>query len=64
MSINAMHEKSGLRVVLKWEIFRPDSVIAAVISLHLWPILVFTFHLQAVLRLLPFYCEARLIGSA
>ena len=26
-----MHAKSGLRVVLKWEIFRPDSVIAAVI---------------------------------
>ena len=28
-----MHAKSGLRVVLKWEIFRPDSVIAAVIRL-------------------------------
>ena len=23
-----MHAKSGLRVVLKWKIFRPDSVIA------------------------------------
>ena len=29
-----MHAKSGLRVVLKWEIFRPDSVIAAVIPLN------------------------------
>ena len=29
-----MHAKSGLRVVLKWKIFRPDSVIAAVISLN------------------------------
>ena len=28
-----MHVKSGLRVVLKWKIFRPDSVIAAVIQL-------------------------------
>ena len=28
MSINAMHAKSGLRVVLEWEIYRPDSVIA------------------------------------
>ena len=28
---NAMHAKSGLRVVLKWKIYRPDSVIAAVI---------------------------------
>ena len=28
-----MHAKSGLRVVLKWKIFRPDSVIAAVICL-------------------------------
>ena len=26
-----MHAKSGLRVVLKWKIFRPDSVIADVI---------------------------------
>ena len=31
---NAMHAKSGLRVVLKWKIYRPDSVIAAVI--HFW----------------------------
>ena len=23
-----MHAKSGLRVILKWKIFRPDSVIA------------------------------------
>ena len=30
---NAMHAKSGLRVVLKWKIYRPDSVIAAVIRL-------------------------------
>ena len=30
---NAMHAKSGLRVVLKWKIFRPDSVIADVIRL-------------------------------
>ena len=28
-----MHAKSGLRVVLKWKIYRPDSVIAAVIPL-------------------------------
>ena len=28
-----MHAKSGLRVVLKWKIYRPDSVIAAVIRL-------------------------------
>ena len=30
---NAMHAKSGLRVVLKWQICRPDSVIADVIRL-------------------------------
>ena len=30
---DAMHAKSGLRVVLKWKIYRPDSVIAAVIRL-------------------------------
>ena len=30
---NAMHAKSGLRVVLEWKIFRPDSVIADVIRL-------------------------------
>ena len=30
---NAMHAKSGLRVVLKWKIYRSDSVIAAVITL-------------------------------
>ena len=30
---NAMHAKSGLRVFLKWKIFRPDSVIADVIRL-------------------------------
>ena len=29
---NAMHAKSGLRVVLKWKIYRPDSVITAVIQ--------------------------------
>ena len=34
MSINAMHAKSGLRVVLKWKIYRPDSVIADVIPLQ------------------------------
>ena len=28
-----MHAKSGLRVVLKWKLFRPDSVIADVIRL-------------------------------
>ena len=27
-----MHAKSGLRVVLEWKIYRPDSVIAAVIQ--------------------------------
>ena len=31
---NAMHAKSGLRVVLEWEIYRPDSVIADVIRLE------------------------------
>ena len=31
---NAMHAKSGLRVVLKLKIYRPDSVIAAVIPLN------------------------------
>ena len=30
-----MHAKSGLRVVLKWKIYRPDSVNAAVIRLLL-----------------------------
>jgi len=30
---NAMHAKPDLRVVLKWMIYRSDSVIAAVISL-------------------------------
>ena len=30
---NVMHAKSGLRVVLKWKIYRPDSVITAVIRL-------------------------------
>ena len=29
-----MHAKSGLRVVLEWKIYRPDSVIAAVIRLE------------------------------
>ena len=29
-----MHAKSGLRVVLKWKVFRPDSVIVAVITLR------------------------------
>ena len=29
-----MHTKPDLRVVLKWKIFRPDSVIAAVITLE------------------------------
>ena len=28
-----MHAKSGLRVFLKWKVYRPDSVIAAVIRL-------------------------------
>ena len=31
---NVMHAKSGLRVVLKWKIYRPDSVIIAVIPLE------------------------------
>jgi len=31
---NAMHAKSGVRVVLKWKIYRPDSVIAAVMLLN------------------------------
>ena len=38
MSINAMHAKSGLRVVLKWKIYRPDSVIANVIPLNIMKI--------------------------
>ena len=29
-----LHAKSGLRVVSKWKIYRPDSVIAAVIHLQ------------------------------
>ena len=29
-----LHRKSGLRVLLEWEINRPDSVIAAVIPLE------------------------------
>ena len=29
-----LHAKSGLRVVLEWKIYRPDSVIAAVITLN------------------------------
>ena len=32
-----MHAKSGLRVVLKWKIYRPDSVIADVIPLKQMP---------------------------
>ena len=28
-----LHAKSGLRVVLEWKIYRPDSVITAVIPL-------------------------------
>ena len=31
---NAMHAKSGLRVFLKWKVYRPDSVIAAVMRLR------------------------------
>ena len=30
-----MHAKPDLRVVLKWKIFRPDSVIADVMSLNM-----------------------------
>ena len=30
-----MHAKSGLRVFLEWKIYRPDSVIAAVIRLDM-----------------------------
>ena len=30
-----MHAKSGLRVLLEWKIYRPDSVIADVMSLKL-----------------------------
>ncbi len=30
-----MHAKSGLRVLLKWKVFRPDSVIAAVIPIEM-----------------------------
>ena len=35
-----MHAKSGLRVVLKWGIFRPDSVITDVMSLKQIEVLV------------------------
>ena len=35
MSINAMHAKPDLRVVLKWMIARSGSVIATVIWLNL-----------------------------
>ena len=31
---NVMHAKPDLRVVLKWKIYRPDSVIADVIPLN------------------------------
>ena len=31
---NAMHAKPDLRVVLKWKIYRPDSVIVDVIPLR------------------------------
>ena len=34
MSINVMHAKPDLRVVLKWMIYRSGSVIAAVITLE------------------------------
>ena len=34
MSINVMHAMSGLRVVLKWKVYRPDSVIVDVITLR------------------------------
>jgi len=30
---NVMHAKSGLRVLFEWKIYRPDSVITAVIPL-------------------------------
>ena len=32
---NVMHAKSGLRVLLEWKIYRPDSVITAVITLRM-----------------------------
>ena len=34
MSINVMHAKPDLRVVLKWKIIRPGSVIADVIQIE------------------------------
>ena len=30
---NVMHAKSGLRVLLEWKVYRPDSVITDVITL-------------------------------
>ena len=44
-----MHAKSGLRVVLKWKICRPDSVIAAVIRLRLSPM---QFSIKSLLLLI------------
>ena len=34
---NVMHAKSGLRVLFEWKIYRPDSVITAVIWTNLEP---------------------------
>ena len=53
-----MHAKSGLRVVLKWEIYRPDSVIADVIpSGHLMRIA------ASILVLLLVGCNSELSSS-
>ena len=35
-----MHAKSGLRVILEWKIYRPDSVIADVIQLDDMPTII------------------------
>ena len=45
-----MYAKSGLRVVLKWEIYRPDSVITAVIPLAIIAFQIFRIFLGSGVR--------------
>ena len=45
-----MHAKSGLRVVLEWKIYRPDSVIAAVIPLMFRLYNIFPFETPNIAR--------------
>ena len=53
---NAMHAKSGLRVFLKWQIYRPHSVIADVI--HLFHLPMTPVDLPAVGILEPQFLES------